>query len=869
MKHLRLFLLSGALLFCCMQNIIYAQSATFRTIPESLRGYWQFKTNNVSDWNGPLIGENFVEALYTVFQVEQMEKEADGSYLFHLQSPKGDKMDFRFTPLSDNSAILFYEGWKEPKHCVRKQIPDHTEMLSPTMLPDIIYQKWVKGLSGNVLYEFTRDGKLLNGGKTWNIVSAGHFLNKEYRLLAKNGERYKLFYLSFPFPGSMKVAAELQSETVFPIATSRPEVYAITGCLVDPATGDWVIGFFENFAVYQCRFWDYKSIRTKKNRTTILLKNGTEQLDIQMKRDSETSCTLKFGKEKPQKYNFCDSQRLPDYPQADNTPFVDNGYRTDSVTIAGYLRNLPSDRPFEITIPDMITDKEVKYYADIDSLGRFSIRFPVLNSHNVFIDWGRTTIWTCVEPGETYFLFVDFAERKKLFMGDKSRFLNELLTYESPSECLNYDEEQKRSNLEYLHKTQERTRRKVEYREKFLGEHPLLSAKFRYYTGNAIRYEAAFGLMQRRFNVNRNKQEHLDKEFMDYVDSVCYPHPVQPYTLLRDYGSFMRDYVGYLGDIAPAHQNINITPAGLKEIYYEFDAKGTIKLSAEEKTALHDFCEMQKKIDGLQASKADSLEIIAYAEKLKPNIDIVQHLVNRDNLLNEHIQMEMYMNEFNKSSAIIDSLQMDADLKEILKTKFYYAMLQVRFKELPDILMDRFKKEVSKPSLVAYVMNQQQKYEKISNKEIEYPESLMPNEPLAGMTDGGQLFRKIIEPYKGKVVYLDVWGTWCGPCKDMMQYAGNIKKLFAGKDVVFLYLCNHSSDKSWKNIIKEYGLTGKSAVHYNLPDEQQSAIERFLGVHSFPTYMLIDKQGNIVNRKAPRPAMEDQLLNAVYKELER
>lgn len=74
MKHLRRFLLSGALFFCCMQNIIYAQSATFRTIPESLRGYWQFKTNNVSDWNGPLIGENFVEALYTVFQVEQMEK---------------------------------------------------------------------------------------------------------------------------------------------------------------------------------------------------------------------------------------------------------------------------------------------------------------------------------------------------------------------------------------------------------------------------------------------------------------------------------------------------------------------------------------------------------------------------------------------------------------------------------------------------------------------------------------------------------------------------------------------------------------------------------------------------------------------------
>lgn len=869
MKQLRYFLLSGLLLFCCMQNALYAQSTTFQTIPESLRGYWQFKTDNVSDWNGPLIGENFVEALYTVFQVEQMEKEADGSYFFHLRNQNGDKMDFRFTPISEDSAIIFYQGWKEPKHCVRKQIPDHTEMLTPTTMPDIVYKKWVKGLSGNVLYEFTRDGKLLSDGKTWDIVSASHFLNKEYRLLAKSGEQYKLLYLSFPYPGSMKVAAELQGQIVFPIATTRPEVYAITGCWVDPVNGDWTIGFFENFAVYQCRFWDYESIQTKKNRTTILLKSGSDRMTVQMKRDNEMSCTLKFGKEKPQTFNLCDSKRLPDYPQADNTQFVDNGYRTDSVTIVGYLRNLPSGRPFEMTVPDMITGREEKYYSDIDSLGRFSIRFPVLNTHNVFIDWGRTTIWTCVEPGETYFLFVDFAERRKLFMGNKSRFLNELLTYESPSESLSYDEEQKRSNLEYLHKTQERSRRKVEYREKFLKEHPLLSNKFRYYTENAIRYGAASGLMQRRFNVNRNNLEKLDEEFMAYVDSVCYPNPVQPYTLLRDYASFMRDYTGYMGDINPANHNINLTPLKLKEIYYEFEAKGKVKLTDEEKAALNNFCEIQKKIDELNVSKADSLEIAVYSEKLKPNIEIVQKLVNRDNLLSEHMQADLYLNAVNQSSAIIDSLQMDPNLREILKTNCYYGILQGTHKELPHVLMNKLKKEVSNPSLLAYVLNQQQKYERISNKTIEYPESLMPNEPLAEITDGEQLFRKIIEPYKGKVIYLDVWGTWCGPCKDMMQYAGNIKKLFAGKEVVFLYLCNNSTDKSWKNIIKEYGLTSKSAVHYNLPDQQQRAIEGYLDVRSFPTYMLIDKEGNIVNRKAPRPSNENELLNTVYKLLEK
>ena len=96
----------------------------------------------------------------------------------------------------------------------------------------------------------------------------------------------------------------------------------------------------------------------------------------------------------------------------------------------------------------MITGKEEKYQTDIDSLGRFTLRFPVLNSHNVFIDWGRTTIWSAVEPGETYFLYVDYAQQQKLFMGKKARVLNELLSHEGLRESLDYNEEQKRSNLE-------------------------------------------------------------------------------------------------------------------------------------------------------------------------------------------------------------------------------------------------------------------------------------------------------------------------------------------------------------------------------------------------------------------------------------
>lgn len=112
MKHPHSFLMVSLLLLCCTQTITFAQSTASLTIPESLRGYWQFKTDNVSDWNGPLIGENFVENFYTVFYVEQMEQEADGSYFFHLRNQKGDTTEFRITPVFNDTAILCTKAGK-------------------------------------------------------------------------------------------------------------------------------------------------------------------------------------------------------------------------------------------------------------------------------------------------------------------------------------------------------------------------------------------------------------------------------------------------------------------------------------------------------------------------------------------------------------------------------------------------------------------------------------------------------------------------------------------------------------------------------------------------------------------------------------
>ena len=93
-----------------------------------------------------------------------------------------------------------------------------------------------------------------------------------------------------------------------------------------------------------------------------------------------------------------------------------------------------------------------------------------------------------------------------------------------------------------------------------------------------------------------------------------------------------------------------------------------------------------------------------------------------------------------------------------------------------------------------------------------------------------------------------------------MKHASSIKQAMKEKDVVFLYLANGSPRDSWENVIKEYGLTGKQVVHYNLPDAQQKMLETHFNVKFFPTYLLIDRKGNVVDKNPPQPDSGDKLI---------
>ena len=163
----------------------------------------------------------------------------------------------------------------------------------------------------------------------------------------------------------------------------------------------------------------------------------------------------------------------------------------------------------------------------------------------------------------------------------------------------------------------------------------------------------------------------------------------------------------------------------------------------------------------------------------------------------------------------------------------------------PEVL-DTLKSLVSNPVCIAMVEKQNNHYLAIENHEFDKL-VLKSSDNLADLSEGEALLKKLVEPYKGKFVLLDIWGTWCGPCKEALSHSTEEYARLKDYDIQYLYLANQSPQNSWENVIKEYNVSGPNVAHYNLPQEQQSAIERHLDVHSFPTYKLFDRNGNLLD----------------------
>jgi len=109
--------------------------------------------------------------------------------------------------------------------------------------------------------------------------------------------------------------------------------------------------------------------------------------------------------------------------------------------------------------------------------------------------------------------------------------------------------------------------------------------------------------------------------------------------------------------------------------------------------------------------------------------------------------------------------------------------------------------------------------------------------------DSKKYIDEIIENANGKVVYIDHWATWCGPCRsEFKNSTPALKEKFKGQ-VEFVYFCYQSPEKNWKPMISKYNIEGK---HYFIEKDDNEDLFKQVNLEGFPTYTIINKNGEIV-----------------------
>ncbi len=102
----------------------------------------------------------------------------------------------------------------------------------------------------------------------------------------------------------------------------------------------------------------------------------------------------------------------------------------------------------------------------------------------------------------------------------------------------------------------------------------------------------------------------------------------------------------------------------------------------------------------------------------------------------------------------------------------------------------------------------------------------------------------IIANNKGhQVTYVDIWASWCGPCRAEFPYSKKLQAEFADQ-VDFVFVCIDSDEGSYINTLKEFQLTG---THYFLNKSQSKIFQQELQLEGVPQYLVINKNGKIVS----------------------
>ncbi len=190
--------------------------------------------------------------------------------------------------------------------------------------------------------------------------------------------------------------------------------------------------------------------------------------------------------------------------------------------------------------------------------------------------------------------------------------------------------------------------------------------------------------------------------------------------------------------------------------------------------------------------------------------------------------------------------------KEYALAQYIYSKLSRD--EYNTAAIDYFNSLNTNKKTTVFVKDAIEKYE-LKQQLVEQPLHADMLATILEDTAGNALtFGDVMQQLKGKVIYLDMWSLGCGPCRMAMPYSKTMKQKLNDYPVEIVYL---TSDRASENLWHEvFDVSQTTHNHYRLVNGFDSKINQLFEIFWVPNYMIIDKEGKLVDYKADRPTAE-------------
>jgi len=111
-----------------------------------------------------------------------------------------------------------------------------------------------------------------------------------------------------------------------------------------------------------------------------------------------------------------------------------------------------------------------------------------------------------------------------------------------------------------------------------------------------------------------------------------------------------------------------------------------------------------------------------------------------------------------------------------------------------------------------------------------------------------------LEDFRGKYVYIDMWATWCNPCRRELPYLKSLEEKFSDAEIVFLGLSIDRDKAKWEEMVRSGSLVGTQ-----LYLGSGSSFQKAYNIEGIPRFILLGKDGRIVNPDMSRPSQDETL----------